>query len=82
MRGFFIARKTAVETLTPEPIRCAGLVAGLTSITISTVTIGLMRELRAKFKMDSHDEAEKDKHGFAVAVCLAHTGLTEEQRAT
>ena len=55
-------------------------VAGLTSVTISTVTIGLMRELRAKFKMDSHDEAEKDKHGFAVAVCLAHTGLTEEQR--
>lgn len=55
-------------------------VAGLTSVTISTVTIGLMRELRAKFKMDSRDEAEKDKHGFAVAVCLAHTGLTEEQR--
>lgn len=55
-------------------------VAGLTSVTISTVTIGLMRELRAKFKMDSRDEAEMDKHGFAVAVCLAHTGLTEEQR--
>lgn len=53
---------------------------GLTSVTISTVPIGLMRDLRAKFKMDSRDEAEKDKHGFAVAVCLAHTGLTEEQR--
>lgn len=55
-------------------------IAGLTSITISTVSIGLMRELRAKFKMDSRDESEKDKHGFSVAVCLAHTGLTEEQR--
>lgn len=54
--------------------------AGLTSVTISTISIGLMRELRAKFKMDSRDEVEKDKHGFAVAVFLAHTGLTEEQR--
>ena len=54
--------------------------AGLTSVTISTISIGLMRELRAKFKMDSRDEAEKDKHGFNVAVFLAHTGLTEEQR--
>lgn len=54
--------------------------AGLTAVTISTISIGLMRELRAKFKMDSRDEVEKDKHGFAVAVFLAHTGLTEEQR--
>lgn len=54
--------------------------AGLTDVTISTISIGLMRELRAKFKMDSRDEVEKDKHGFAVAVFLAHTGLTEEQR--
>ncbi len=54
--------------------------AGLTSVTISTISIGQMRELRAKFKMDSRDEAEKDKHGFNVAVFLAHTGLTEEQR--
>lgn len=52
----------------------------LTAVIISTISIGLMRELRAKFKMDSRDEAEKDKHGFAVAVFLAHTGLTEEQR--
>ncbi|RUR51969.1 phage tail assembly protein [Aeromonas veronii] len=53
---------------------------GLTTVTISTISIGLMRDLRAKFKMDSHVAAEKDGHGFAVAVFLAHTGLTEQQR--
>jgi hypothetical protein len=54
--------------------------AGLSTVTVSTVPIGLLRELRAKFKMDGHDETERDMHGFDVAVLLAHTGLTEAQR--
>lgn len=54
--------------------------ADLSSVTVSTVSIGQMRELRAKFNMDSQDEAKQDKHGFGIAVFLEHTGLTDEQR--
>lgn len=53
---------------------------GVTSVTISTIPIGELRELRAKFNMDNPDEAKRDKHGFNVAVFTAHTGLTAEQR--
>lgn len=53
---------------------------GITAVTVSTVPIGEMRELRAKFNMDNPDEAKRDKHGFNVAVFTAHTGLTDEQR--
>lgn len=53
---------------------------GITAVTVSTVPIGEMRDLRAKFNMDNPDEAKRDKHGFNVAVFTAHTGLTDEQR--
>jgi hypothetical protein len=54
--------------------------ADLSAVTVSTVSIGTMRELRAKFNMDSPDEAKQDRHGFGVAVFRAHTGLDDEQR--
>jgi hypothetical protein len=54
--------------------------ADLSAVTVSTVPIGTMRELRAKFNMDSPDEAKQDKHGFGIAVFMAHTGLDDEQR--
>lgn len=53
---------------------------GLTAVTVSTVPVGEMRILRAKFKMDSTDESKRDRHGFNVAVFSAHTGLTADQR--
>lgn len=53
---------------------------GITAVTVSTVSVGEMRDLRAKFNMDNPDEAKREKHGFDVAVFTAHTGLTAEQR--
>lgn len=52
----------------------------VSTVTVSTVTIGLMRKLRAEFNMDSDNEPEKDVHGFKVAVFKAHTGLDDQQR--
>lgn len=54
---------------------------GLTEVIVSTVQVGEMRDMRAKFNMDSPDEAKRDKYGFNVAVFTAHTGLTADQRA-
>lgn len=53
---------------------------GLTEVIVSTVQVGEMRDMRAKFNMDSPDEAKRDKYGFNVAVFTAHTGLTADQR--
>lgn len=55
-------------------------VAGLTEVTVSTVTIGLLRKLRGQFHIDDKDEAKRDFHGFDVAAFKAATGLNDEQR--
>jgi len=54
--------------------------AGLTEVTVSTVTIGQMRKLRAQFHMDDKDESKWDPHSFGVALFKATTGLDDDQR--
>ncbi|EPT5759174.1 phage tail assembly protein [Shigella sonnei] len=56
-------------------------VAGMDSVTVSTVPLGTMRKLRAEFGMDA-DESEQDRHGFLAGVFKAHTGLSDEQRGS
>lgn len=53
---------------------------GMSSVTVTTVPIGVMRELRAKFHMDDPDPAKQDKYGFSVAIFKLHTGLDDRQR--
>ena len=54
--------------------------ASLTVVTVSTVTLGVLRKLRGQFHIDDKDDTKRDFHGFEVAAFKAATGLDDEQR--
>lgn len=52
----------------------------LTVVTVSTLPLGLLRQLRGQFHIDDKDESKRDFHGFEIAAFKAATGLSDEQR--